>query len=241
MPIVCNELLGRPLLKIYQDTDAFNFSIDSMLLASFASITKRVNNICDLCTGNAPIPLYLSLRTKANIIGIEVQKESFDLAIKSINENRLDNQIKVLNDNLIDINKKIGKSKFDLITCNPPYFKMGDFNVNPTDKKAIARHEILANLDDIVKEAAILLNSKATFAMVHRPKRLVEIIDTFRKYRIEPKRIQFVYPKLGSECNHILIEGVKDGAPGLKVLEPLFIYGEDGKWTKEILKIYNFE
>lgn len=241
MPIVCNELLGRPLLKIYQDTDAFNFSIDSMLLASFATITKKVNSICDLCTGNAPIPLYLTLRTKAKIIGVEVQKESYDLAIKSINENKLENQIEVLNDNLIDINKKIGKSKYDLVTCNPPYFKMGDHNINPGDRKAIARHEILATLDDIVKEASILLNSKGIFAMVHRPKRLVEILDTLRKYKIEPKRLQFVYPKEGSECNHILIEGVKDGAPGLKVLDPLFIYGEDGKWTNRILKIYNYE
>ncbi len=241
MPIVCNELLGRPLLKIYQDTDAFNFSIDSMLLASFATITKKVNSICDLCTGNAPIPLYLTLRTKAKIIGVEVQKESYDLAIKSINENKLENQIEVLNDNLIDINKKIGKSKYDLVTCNPPYFKMGDHNINPGDRKAIARHEILATLDDIVKEASTLLNSKGIFAMVHRPKRLVEIIDTLRKYKIEPKRLQFVYPKEGSECNHILIEGVKDGAPGLKVLNPLFIYGENGKWTNSILKIYNYE
>lgn len=241
MPLVCNELLGRPLLKIYQDTDAFNFSIDSMLLASFATITKKVNNICDLCTGNAPIPLYLTLRSKANIKCVEVQKNSYDLAIKSILENKLENQIEVINDNLIGISNTIGKSKFDLVTCNPPYFKVGDHNINPNDKKAIARHEVLATLDDIVKEASILLNSKGYFAMVHRPLRLIEIIDTFRKYKIEPKRLQFVYPKFGSECNHILIEGIKDGAPGLKVLEPIFVYGDDGKWTKEILKIYNYE
>ena len=241
MPIVCNELLGRPLLKIYQDTDAFNFSIDSMLLASFATITKKVNNICDLCTGNAPIPLYLSLRTKANIKGVEVQKESYDLAIKSIEENKLENQIEIFNENLINISNVIGKNKFDLVTCNPPYFKLGDHNINPNDRKAIARHEVLANLDDIVKEASLLLNSKGYFAMVHRPLRLIEIIDTFRKYKIEPKRLQFIYPKFGSECNHILIEGVKDGAPGLKVLEPIFVYDNDGKWTNEILKIYNYE
>ena len=240
MPIVCNELLGRPLLKIYQDTDAFNFSIDSMLLASFASITKRVNNICDLCTGNAPVPLYLSLRTKAKITGVEVQKESYDLAIKSVTENNLNDQIEIINDNLINVSDKIGKSKFDLVTCNPPFFKVGDNHINPNDKKAIARHEVLATLDDIIKEASILLNSKGTFSMVHRPLRLVEILDTMRKYKIEPKRLQFIYPKENSECNHILIEGVKDGAPGLKVLNPIIVYSEDGKWTEEILKIYNF-
>ncbi len=241
MPLICNELLGRPLLKIYQDPDSFNFSLDSMLLANFSTITKRVKNICDLCSGNAPIPLYLTLRTNAKIKGVEVLKSSYDLAIMSINENNLENQIEIINDNLIDINKKIGKSCYDLVTCNPPYFKIGDNNINPNDKKAIARHEVLANLDDIVKEASILLNSKGTFAMVHRPLRLIEIFDTFRKYKIEPKRLQFVYPKRNSECNHILIEGVKDGAPGLKILEPLYVYEEDGKWSKEILKIYNYE
>ena len=183
MPLVCNELLGRPLLKIYQDTDSFNFSTDSMLLADFASIPNRVKSICDLCTGNAPIPLYFSLRTKAKIIGVEVQEHSYDLAIKSVEENKLENQIEIINDNLVNISEKIGKNKFDLVTCNPPFFKVGNNRINPNDAKAIARHEILANLDDIVKEAAKLLNSKGIFAMVHRPDRLIEILDTFRKYK----------------------------------------------------------
>ena len=108
MTIVCNELLGRPLLKIYQDVDSFNFSIDSILLASFVGMTKRINKIVDLCSGNAPIPLYLSLRCNASIIGVEVLKTSYDLAIKSIEENNLSDRIKMINDNLIDINKKIG-------------------------------------------------------------------------------------------------------------------------------------
>lgn len=241
MPLVCNELLGRPLLKIYQDPDSFNFSTDSMLLADFASIPARVKNICDLCTGNAPIPLYFSLRTKARIIGVEVQEHSYDLAIKSVEENKLENQIEIINDNLINISEKIGKNKFDLVTCNPPFFKVGNNRINPNDAKAVARHEILANLDDIVKEAARLLNSKGIFSMVHRPDRLLEILDTFRKYKIEPKRLQFIYPKPNSQCNTILIEGVKDGASGLKILEPIFVYDENNEWTKKIKEIYNFE
>lgn len=241
MPLVCNELLGRPLLKIYQDPDSFNFSTDSMLLADFASIPARVKNICDLCTGNAPIPLYFSLRTKANIIGVEVQEHSYDLAIKSVEENGLENQIEIINDNLINISEKIGKNKFDLVTCNPPFFKVGNNRINPNDAKAVARHEILANLDDIVKEAARLLNSKGIFSMVHRPDRLLEILDAFRKYKIEPKRLQFIYPKPNSQCNTILIEGVKDGASGLKILEPIFVYDENNEWTKKIKEIYNFE
>lgn len=240
MAIVCNELLGRELIKIYQDTEAFNFSIDSMLLADFVSITKKVNRICDLCSGNAPIPLYLSLRCKANIVGVEVQKESYDLAIKSIKENNLENQIEMKLANLIDVHKELGK--FDIVTCNPPFFKIGDNQINPNDRKAIARHEILATLDDIIHEASQLLNSKGKLAMVHRPDRLVEILEAFKKYNIEPKRLQFIYPKMNKECNHILIEGIKDGSKdGLRVLPPLYVYNEDNKWTDQILKIYNFE
>lgn len=240
MAIVCNELLGRELIKIYQDTEAFNFSIDSMLLADFVSITKKVNRICDLCSGNAPIPLYLSLRCKANIVGVEVQKESYDLAIKSIKENNLENQIEMKLANLIDVHKELGK--FDIVTCNPPFFKIGDNQINPNDRKAIARHEILATLDDIINEASQLLNSKGKLAMVHRPDRLVEILEAFKKYNIEPKRLQFIYPKMNKECNHILIEGIKDGSKdGLRVLPPLYVYNEDNKWTDQILKIYNFE
>lgn len=242
MPIVKNELLGRELISIYQDTDSFNFSIDSMLLASFVTITARTKNICDLCTGNAPIPLYLSLRSKANIIGVEVQEGSYKLANMSIIENHLENQIHLYLDNLIDISKKIGISKFDVVTCNPPFFKVGNHNINPTDSKAIARHELLATLEDIIKEASRLLNTKGRFALVHRPERLLEILELFKKYHIEPKRLQLVYPKMGSECNHILIEGIKEGSPdGLRILPPLYVYGQDGKWTKEVLKIYNYE
>ena len=240
--IVCNELLGRPLLKIYQDPDYFSFSLDSMLLASFATIGYRTNKIVDLCSGNAPIPLYLSLRTKAKIIGIEVQEHSYNLALDSIKINNLDNQIKMINDNLKDINKKIGFNEYDLVTCNPPYFKVGSHNINPKDSKAIARHEILATLEDIIIEASNLLKSKGRFAMVHRPDRLIEILELMKKYRIYPKRLRLVYPKINSECNNILIEGIKDGNEnGLRILSPLYVYNNDNKWTNEVVKIYNFE
>lgn len=242
MPIVKNDLLGRPALDIFQDTDGFNFSIDTMLLADFVSIPVRTKTICDLCSGNAPIPLYLTLRTSAKIIGVEVQEESYSLAIRSIQENHLENQITMLLDNLKGISSKIGKNRFEVVTCNPPFFKVGDHNINPNDKKAIARHELLATLEDIVQEASCLLNTKGRFAMVHRPDRLLEILDLFRKYHIEPKRLRFCYPKLGSPCNHILIEGIKDGsAGGLVVLPPLIVYDENNQWTKEVLRIYNYE
>lgn len=240
--IVCNELLSRDLIKIYQDPEYFNFSLDSILLANFVSITARVKNICDLCSGNAPIPLYMSLRTGAKIVGVEYQKHSFDLAMMSIKENKLESQIEVINDNLVNISSKIGKSFFDIVTVNPPYFKIGDNNINPTDSKAIARHEVLATLDDIIKESSILLNSRGRFAMIHRPDRLVEIIETMKKYKIEPKRLRFVYPKINGECINILIEGIKDGSDGgLRVLPPLYVYEKDNNWTEEVQKIYRYE
>lgn len=242
MAIVCNELLGRPLLKIYQDTEAFNFSIDSMLLADFVTINARTKKICDLCSGNAPIPLYLSLRTKSKIVGVEVQNNSYELAMHSIEVNELENQIEMHLTNLIDVHKILGANTYEVVTCNPPFFKLGQNHINPNDKKAIARHEVLATLDDIVKEASKLLNSKGRFAMVHRPDRLIEILDVFRKYKIEPKRLRFVYPKQNGECNHILIEGIKDGSEGgLKVLPPLIVYDENNNWTKEVIRIYNYE
>lgn len=241
MPLVCNELLGRELLKIYQDTDLFNFSIDSILLADFVSITKRSKKIVDLCSGNAPIPMYLTLRTDAKIIGVEVQEDSYNLALMSIKENKLENQIEMIKGNLIGISNTIGKNQFDVVTCNPPFFKVGNHNINPDERKAIARHEILATLEDIIKEASILLSARGRFALVHRPERLPEILELFKKYRIEPKRLLLVYPKIGSECNHVLIEGIKDGSSdGLRILPPLYVYNDDNTWTEEVRKIYNY-
>ncbi len=162
--------------------------------------------------------------------------------VSSIKINNLDNQIEMINDNLKDINKKIGFNEYDLVTCNPPYFKVGSHNINPKDSKAIARHEILATLEDIIIEASNLLKSKGRFAMVHRPDRLIEILELMKKYRIYPKRLRLVYPKINSECNNILIEGIKDGNEnGLRILSPLYVYNNDNKWTNEVVKIYNFE
>lgn len=241
MTLISNELLGIPKLKIYQDSDSFNFSIDSILLASFATINYKDKMICDLCTGNAPIPLYLSLRTNAKIVGVEVQKSSYYLALMSVKENHLEDRITIFNDNLINIHEKIGKDSFDLVTVNPPYFKIGNNNINPNDKLAIARHEVLANLDDIIKEASLLLKQKGRLSIVYTPTRLVELLETMKKYKIEPKRIQFVYPKKDRSANHILVEGVKNGNAFLQVLKPIFIYKNNNKWTRQILKIYNFE
>ncbi len=239
---VINELLGYEKYKIYQDPDLFNFSIDSMLLGYFATINKKTKRIIDLCSGNAPIPLYLTLRTKESIIGVEIQKKSYDLGVKSVIINNKGDQISLINDNLINIHQKFDY-KFDLVLCNPPFFKYQEgSNINKNEEKTIARHEVLVNLDQIVLEASMLLDNGGYFAMVHRPDRLLDIFEAFKKYRIEPKRLQFIYPKKDKECNHILIEGIKGGqSGGLRVLKPLIVYGDDNKWTPDILKVYNLK
>ena len=237
---VINDLLGYPGLKIVQDPEMFSFSIDSMILGYFATINKKVNNIVDFCTGNAPIPLYLTLRTKAHITGIEIQKKVYELALKSVKMNNKDNQISLLNEDLKGISSRI-KERVDLVTCNPPFFKLNETsNINKSEYKTIARHEVKITLEECVYEASKILSTGGYFAMVHRPDRLVEILEVMKKYKLEPKRLQFIYPKIDSEPNHILIEGIKDGNPGLKVLQPLIVY-ENGKWSKEILKIYNLK
>lgn len=240
---IINELLGVPKLKIVQNPEMLNFSIDSILLAHFATIKKTTKKIVDLGCGNAPIPLYLSLRTKSSIIGVEIQKKSYDLAIKSVKINNVEEQITILNDNLIDIHKKIGKNTCELVTCNPPFFKyLPTSNVNKNDFLTIARHEVLVNLEEIIKEASYLLNNCGYFAMVHRPERLTEIILLLQKYHLSPRRIQFIYPKEGANCKHVLIESKKTHViEGLKILPPLIVHTSDNRYSKEILKIYNCE
>ena len=237
---VINDLLGYPGLKIVQNPEMFSFSIDSMILGYFATINKKTRKIIDLCTGNAPIPLYLTLRTDAHITGIEIQKRVYELGVKSVKMNNKEDVISLLNEDLKGISEKL-KESFDLVTCNPPFFKyIESSNINKSEFKTIARHEVKVTLEECVKEASKLLQTGGYFAMVHRPERLVEVLEVMKKYKIEPKRLQFVYPKIDSEPNHILIEGIKDGNPGLKVLKPLIVY-ENGKWSKDILKIYNLK
>ena len=239
---IVNELLGRPLLKIYQDPEIFNFSLDSILLAHFCTIPNKTKRIIDLGTGNAPIPLYLTLRTKAKIIGIEIQKYSFNLAQKSVKINNREDQIELINCDLRNVSTKLGLGMAELVVSNPPFYKVGSFKQNPDERKNIARHEIMCTLEDIIKEASLLLNTRGVFTLIHRPERLSEIILLLSKYNLEPKRLQFVYPKINKPCNHILIEAVKGASPGsLKVLEPLYVYDEFDKWTDKILKIYNYE
>ena len=236
---VINYLLGFKDKYIVQNTQMFNFSLDSVLLPNFVTINKNVNSILDIGCGNAPIPLILSTKTKANIIGVEIQKEVYDLAVKSVKINKLENQIKIINADINDIYNQFKTESFDIITCNPPFFKMNsNSNLNKSDYKTIARHEIKLNLDDIFKIAKKLIKNNGYIAIVHRPERLLDILNSMQKYNIEPKKIQFIYPKKDKEANILLVEGTKNGKKGLKVLNPIYTHLDNGEYTNEIKKYF---
>lgn len=237
-----NRLLNYKDLKIVQNTDWFKFSIDSVLLSNFVKITKNTTNIIDFCTGNAPIPLILSTKTRAKITGVEIQKDVYNLAKKSIEINNLQDRIEILNMDVKDIAQKYESDSFDLITCNPPYFKLKETSIiNDNDIKSVARHEIYINLDDIFKVARKILKNNGTIAIVHRTDRLIDIIDCMKKNNIEPKRLQLVYPKFNKESNIVLIEGAKNGKSSLKVLPPIYVHDEDENYLEEIKKMFEEE
>ena len=236
---VINYLLGFKDYYIVQNTQMFNFSLDSVLLPNFVTINKNVSKILDIGCGNAPIPLILSTKTKAKIIGVEIQKEVFELAKKTVNINNLNEQIEIINADINDIYNQFLPDSFDIITCNPPFFKVKEnSHLNKNDYKTIARHEVKLNLDDIFKIARKLLKNNGYIAIVHRPERLLDIIVTMRKYNIEPKRIQFIYPKTNIEANILLVEGTKNGKEGLKILPPIYTHLENGEYTEQIKKYF---
>ena len=237
--IVLNDLLDYKGYKIYQDTDMFCFSLDSILLANFVTINKNINNIMDIGCGNAPIPIVLKTKTSANIIGVEIQKEVYNLAVKSVKYNELDNQIKIINADINILYKDYESDSFDVITCNPPYFKVNDkTKQNISEYKKIARHEITLKLDDICRVCKKLLKNNGVLAIVHRPDRMIEIFESMKNNNIEPKKIQFVYPKNGANCNLILVEGTKNGKSGIKILEPLIVHNVDGNYSEQVLKMF---
>lgn len=235
---VKNYLLGYENLKIIQDTEMFNFSLDTVLLPNFITINEKIKKILDIGTGNGPIPLILSTKTKAKIIGVEIQKEVSEMAKESVKINNLQDQITIINEDIK--NNKFETETFDIITCNPPYFEMKENSkLNKNDYKTIARHEINLNLEELLKISKKLLKNGGTLGLVHRPERLLDIIEVMRKYNLEPKKIRFVYPKKDKPANILLIEGKKNGKKGLKILPPLYSHNDDGSYTKEINKYFN--
>ena len=235
-----NDLVGYKNLKIVQNNDWFKFSLESVLLPCFVIINKNTNNILDLCTGNAPIPLVLSTKTKAKIYGVEIQRDVYELAKKSVDINNLSKQIEIINDDVKNISNKFESDTFDIITCNPPYFKDVDTSKKNDDiHKIIARHEVSLNMDDIAKVVRKLLKNDGKFYLVHRTERFLELTNLLMSYNIMPKRVRFIYPKEDSESNLFMLEAVKNGKVGLKLESPLYVHNNDGSYKDEILKMFN--
>lgn len=226
-------------LRIIQSPNVFSFSLDAVLLARFVWVPIQKGKIVDLCSGNGVIPLFLSARTKGSITGVEIQGRLYDMAVRSIQYNKLADRLHMMHGDLKDAPKQLGYEKYDVVTCNPPYFPtLSREEININEHLAIARHEILCTLEDAVRSASQLVKQGGKVAFVHRPGRLIDMIELMRKYRLEPKRIQFVYPKAGKEANMLLIEAIKDGSPELKILEPIVVYDENNQYTpmmKEML------
>ncbi len=237
--IVRNNLLNYKDAYIYQDTEYFKMSLDSLLLAKFVTINLKDKRILDIATGNAPIPMLLTYRTKAKIYGVELQKEVFYLGKISIKENNMINQIELINDDAKNLTKKFESDYFDVITCNPPYFKTkNDLYKNRNTVKAIARHEEFLNLDDVLSISKHLLKNNGRIALVHRTERLMDILMAMKKYGFEPKKIRFVYPKRNKNSDLVLIEATLNGKVGLKMLPPLTIYDENDEYSSEVKDMF---
>lgn len=226
-------------VKIIQNREVFSYSIDSVLLSRFPEIPSR-GLIVDLCSGNGAVGLFASTRTKAPIIEVEIQERLADMAERSIHLNHLEDQVQMIHDDLKNLLNHVPRTGVDLILCNPPYFKVSETSKkNVSEYYLLARHEITTNLEEICDIARHALKSNGRLAMVHRPDRFLDIIDTMKQYNLAPKRIQFVYPKMGKDANMLLIEAIKDGSTdGLKILPPLFVHKENGEYTDDIFEIY---
>lgn len=227
-------------LKIIQDKTGFCFGIDSVLLSDFAKNIKKEAKVLDLGTGTGIIATLLCGKTDLKeVIGVEIQKEVYEMAQKSIKLNGLEEKFKIINENILNLDKILEKGSFDVIVSNPPYKKKNTGIQNETEKKIISRHETTATLEDFIKISKGLLKDKGEFYMVHRPDRLVDLLTLMRKYKIEPKIMRFVYGNESSTPKLVLIKGIKNAKPFLKVQNNLYIYNKNGEYTEEINKIYN--
>lgn len=231
-------LISDGKTKIIQSPTIFSYSLDAVLLANFTYVPINKGSMLDLCTGNGVIPLLLAKRTKGSITGLEIQKRLANMADRSVILNGLEEKITIIEGDLKERHEGLKQSYYDVVTCNPPYFATPNKTEhNQNEYLTIARHEVCCTLEDVVKACKLYVKPGGKVSLVHRPERLVDMLTLFRKYKIEPKRIQYVYPKVDKSANTILLEGIRDGKSGLKVLPPLFIYEEDGNYTEHARNI----
>ena len=232
--------LQRNGLKIIQKTDGFCFGMDAVLLSGFATV-KRGEQVLDMGTGTGIIPLLLSAKTEGkHFTALEIQKEIADMAARSVAMNHLEDKIEIVNGDIKEASRIFGAASFDVVTTNPPYMNDSHGLKNPTEVKAISRHEVLCTLEDVVREGAKVLKSGGRMYMVHRPHRLIEIITAMKQYKMEPKRMCMVHPFQDKDANMVLIEAVKGGGSWLKMEAPIIVYKEPGVYTDQIYDIYGY-
>lgn len=232
--------LQRNGYRIIQNPKKFCFGMDAVLLSGFAK-AGRGDKVLDMGTGTGIIPILMEAKTEAaHLTGLEIQEESADMARRSVELNRLQDKIRIVQGDIKEAGTLFGAASFDVVTCNPPYM-IGQHGIkNPDAPKAIARHEILCTLGDVAAQAAKVLKPGGNFYMVHRPFRLAEIMVVLREYRLEPKRMQLVHPFVDREPNMVLIEANRGGRPRMTVERPLIIYREPGVYMPEIYEIYGY-
>ncbi len=232
--------LHRNGYYIIQNPKKFCFGMDAVLLSGFVRV-KQQETVLDLGTGTGIIPILLEAKTQgAHFTGLEIQPESADMARRSVLYNKLEDKINIEIGDIKDASRQFGASSFHVVTTNPPYMTGQHGLTNPNTAKAIARHEILCSLEDVIRESARILKPQGRFYMVHRPFRLAEILVLMHQYGIEPKRMQLVYPFVDKEPNMVLLEGLRGGNPRITVEKPLIVYQAPGVYTEEIYDIYGY-
>lgn len=225
-------------LRLIQDTEGFCFGIDAVLLANAAKSASSAKTI-DLCSGNGIVAILLAGKTNTKeIFALELQQKAAELAKRSVELNKLDERISVINDDIKNVYGIFKRGEFDVVTCNPPYMKNTCGLTNDKDALRIARHEVACTLEDVIAAAAYLLRPGGRLFLVHRPERLVDIFCEMRNNKIEPKRMQLVHPSAGKKANIAVIEGTYMGGRELKMAEPIYVYDENGNYTKQIDEIY---
>ncbi|TCT11681.1 tRNA1Val (adenine37-N6)-methyltransferase [Natranaerovirga pectinivora] len=224
--------------KIIQDPNSFCFGMDPILLTGFID-TEIKGRVLDLGTGTGIIPILLEAKTKATeLIGLEIQSQSADMASRSVKLNSIENKVSIVEGDIKNADNLFPLSSFDVITSNPPYMVDNNGLKNNNTPKTIARHEVLCTLEDVIRVSSRLVKVGGKVYLVHRPNRLVDIISLFKKYKLEPKRMRLVHPFIDKEPNMLLIEAVRHGGPMMKIEKPLIVYKEKGVYTEEIYEIY---
>ena len=226
-------------LKIIQNRKWFCYGIDSVLLSDFAKEIKVGSNVLDLGAGNGIIGLLLCGKTNLNqMVGIEIQQDVCEMAVRSIEYNKLQSKYKMINGDIKNIKNLVAKESFDAVVSNPPYKKANSGVINADETKLISRHEIMCSLENVIEAAFYALKEKGSLYIIHRPERITDLMNLMRKHRIEPKIMRLIQPKPSEKPNLVLVKGTKYGNSFLQVPKPLIVYNQDGTYTEELKKIY---